>query len=157
MKEFGIDVDGKDSIFGYVINDSDSKKARSIIRFSETSLEGAKGKILSRNAIDRFSGGTKDGALFTEKTYYGGKGDLVISWRSNEKMPDKEVAALAAAITDLHFGFMAVGGETSIGRGLFAITEIDGEKIDDNIKPDELYGLLHKKIGGLNDGKINAG
>ena len=38
------------------------------------------------------------------------------------KMPDDVKKGLAATITDLHFGFLAIGGETSIGRGLFSLT-----------------------------------
>lgn len=38
-------------------------------------------------------------------------------------MPDDVKKGLAAAITDLHFGFLAIGGETSIGRGLFNLTK----------------------------------
>ena len=132
MKEFGVNVD---EAFGYVKvkktgdksendrGDDDGEKVRSLISFSESRIEDAKPKVLSRNAIDRFSGGTKDGALFREKTWYGGRTTLEISWRGRGiKMPDDVRKGLAAAITDLHFGFLAIGGETSIGRGLFSLT-----------------------------------
>ena len=132
MKEFGVNVD---EVFGYVkvkktgdksendLGDDEGEKVRSLISFSESRIEGAKSKVLSRNAIDRFSGGTKDGALFTEKTWYGGRTALLISWRGRGmKMPDDVKKGLAATITDLHFGFLAIGGETSIGRGLFSLT-----------------------------------
>ena len=127
MKEFGVDVSSEQSMFGHVSGGSEGVKKRSLICFSESRLRNAKEKVLSRNAIDRFSGGTKDGALFTEKTYYGGNTDLVISWRGKRKMHESEKQALAATIADLHYGLLAVGGATSIGRGLFTI-----EKINDN-------------------------
>lgn len=130
MEEFGIKRNKKGSIFGFVDKDS---KARSKVVFGETVLSGCSYKVLSRNAIDRFTGGTVDGALFTEKTYYGGKGELVIKWIDKEPIQKKERKALAAALTDLHYGFLAVGGETSIGRGLFSIESINGNPIP---KPD---------------------
>ena len=132
MKEFGIDTSTEKSLFGYMPKDNNAVKKRSQISFSESRLRNAKEKILSRNAIDRFSGGTKDGALFTEKTYYGGDTELVIRW--HRKMNDVEKQALAATITDLHYGFLAVGGETSIGHGLFEIIKINGSYVTgDNV------------------------
>ena len=131
MKEFGVDVSSEQSIFGYVSGDSEGTKKRSQICFSESRLRNAKEKVLSRNAIDRFSGGTKDGALFTEKTYYGGNTDLVISWRGKGQMKESEKQALAAAIADLHYGLLAVGGATSIGRGLFTIEKINDKPVND--------------------------
>ena len=132
MKEFGIDTSSEKSLFGYMPKDNNAVKKRSQISFSESRLRNAKEKILSRNAIDRFSGGTKDGALFTEKTYYGGDTELVIRW--HRKMNDVEKQALAATITDLHYGFLAVGGETSIGHGLFEIIKINGSYVTgDNV------------------------
>lgn len=110
-------------VFGFV---EEKSKQKSKIRFSESIIDGAESKILSRNAIDRFTGGAVDKALFTEKTYYGGTTELVIGIDESEKLSDKLVKALAASIVDLHYGFMAVGGETSIGRGIFTITAIDG-------------------------------
>ncbi len=144
MEEFEIEK-GENSIFGYVKGNGANAKSRSNIRFSESRIEGAKGKALSRNAIDRFSGGAKDSALFTEKTYYGGTTELKIGWNSVGKrnMTDIEKKALAAAITDLHFGFMAIGGETSIGRGLFKITEINGEAMHSEA---EAYKFVLEKI-----------
>ena len=49
-------------------------------------------------------------------------------------MNDVEKQALAATITDLHYGFLAVGGETSIGHGLFEIIKINGSYVTgDNV------------------------
>lgn len=160
MSELGVRTEGKDSIFGYVQkketgsdkagNKGPKDKARSKIRFSESRIHGAKEKILSRNAIDRFTGGTTEGALFTEKTYYGGKTELIIGWQPEEKMGDTEQKALAAAITDLHFGYLAVGGETSIGRGLFVI-----EKIQWNQKEKEGLPTDFEKAGDVYASVLN--
>lgn len=168
MKEFGIDVNGQNSIFGYVSKEkaaaetggekitgkedrSEAKKKiknkkRSRIRFSESRIEGAAPRILSRNAIDRFSGGTVDRALFTEKTWYGGTCELRISWHDPNSIPEAEKKALAASIADLHFGFLAVGGETSVGRGLFRITSVDDEEINAENEKD-IYQITLRHIG----------
>ena len=146
MKEFGIKVDGQGSLFGYVAGEGKDDKDRSAIWFSETCLKGATPKVLSRNAIDRFTGGTKDGALFTETTYYGGQGTLKIGLSRKGGRSEEEASALAAALADLHHGFLAVGGETSIGRGLFEINSIDGEKVASD---SEVYPLLFAKIKGV--------
>lgn len=124
MKEFGTNTEEKDSIFGYVKGEGKDAKSISRITFGESVLSGGYFKTLSRNAIDRFTGGTVQGALFTERTYYGGSCDLVIEWRADDAMPEKEQQDLAAALTDIHFGFLAVGGETAIGRGIFSIESI---------------------------------
>jgi len=132
MGEFGVDIDSENSIFGFAgprSNERTRIRKKSKLVFSESVIHNAVEKVLSRNAIDRFSGGTANGAFYTEKTCYGGNTDLVISWRGKEKISENDRKALAAVLTDLHYGFLAVGGETSIGRGLFLITEINGKPI----------------------------
>ncbi len=143
MKEFGINTD---NIFGFVNGNVD--KMRSKIWFGETYLRDGDFKTLSRNAIDRFSGGTVDGALFTERIYYGGEGDLTIGWKSDDPIPDEEKKALAATLTDLHFGFLVVGGETSIGRGIFIIDSINDDSLPDALADNsaEIYGVILRNI-----------
>ena len=132
-------------------NEKKKNKQKSKIRFSESMIQNAIPRKLSRNAIDRFTGGTVNGALFTEITYYGGNTDLVIGIDESIEISDRLAKALAASIVDLHYGFMVVGGETSIGRGLFSITGIDGmisipEKTDYD-SASELYNEIYKMIG----------
>lgn len=90
------------------------------IRFSESILSGGTPKDVTRNSIDRFSGATKNGALYTERTYYYGKTSLEITVPYNERL----FAAVGVCLADLHNGFLTVGGLSSIGRGLFKITDI---------------------------------
>lgn len=118
------------SLFGSL-----SKKSE--IMFSESIINDACDKVITRNAIDRFAGGTVDGALYTEKSYFGGNTELKITL---PKASDKaQVRALVAAIFDLHFGYMAIGGLTSVGRGLFAITkaEINGITVEIPVVTDD--------------------
>ena len=65
-------------LFGTV----DDKAARSKISFTESEVTDGSWKKpwkkITRNSIDRYTGGTIDGALFTELTHYGGETTLTI-------------------------------------------------------------------------------
>ena len=113
---------------------NDNDKEKSNIYFGESRLTGGEFKIMSRNAIDRFLGSTAEGALFTEKIYIGGETTLDISfgdpYNTVVVYSDDFIKALAATLTDLHEGYLAVGGATSVGRGVFSITHINGDELD---------------------------
>lgn len=91
---------------------------KSGILFGESEIRDAVGKIFTRNAIDRFTGGAVENALYTEKVYYGGHTELDITVMEKDT-EENFLKCLAAAIVDLQLGFLSVGGETSVGRGLF--------------------------------------
>lgn len=136
------DRDTWEKIFGVVDAGREVKKKSEII-FSESQITGGTSKIISRNAIDRFTGGTSQGALFTEQSYFGGNTELKIEFTDSV---DKDIAkALVASLVDLSFGILAVGGETSIGRGQFTIKSINNETVD-NKTPQELYESIMKNI-----------
>lgn len=122
-----------EKFFGKAKNkDKDSRKSR--IGFSESRITGGKWVVNTRNAIDRFTGGTVDGALYTEKTYYNGRTVLEITcdfsgngekaFSVSEDERKKFAETMAAAILDLNSGYMAVGGLTAVGRGLFVVEKI---------------------------------
>ena len=113
-----------ESYFGTV---SQTGKIKSKIRFGESRIIKAKEKILMHNAIDRFDGGTIDTALFTERTFYSGTTKLTISFGAD--IPDSLLDGLAAAIADLHYGFLSVGGMTGVGRGIFEVESINGKRL----------------------------
>lgn len=146
------EIAGKDrfkNVFGIAGGEENSVK--SIIRFHESQIENAKSKIVSRNAIDRFTGGTADGALYTEKAVFNGSCNLVISFSNmmktlSEKDRKDFMKLLSMAITDLHYGFMGIGGQTAIGRGLFEIVSINDEKIVDN---DDVYTQVYNIVSIL--------
>lgn len=151
-----------------------STEQKSRIFFSESEIRGATAKVLTHNAIDRFTGGTIDGALYTEKTWFNGTTKLKIQIDTQKRVAkkkstrnkdsdknndsraiDKEFyAALAATILDLHLGILSVGGLTSIGRGLFSIEniQINGESIpvahDADAIPKMHQELTQKMIEG---------
>ena len=152
MRELGMDDETDKYVFGYVRGDGKDDKAKSRIRFNESKIENGSWLTLSRNAIDRFTGGAKDGALFTERGYYNGETELIIGWderpdKSSTKNYDLDKArnCLASALADLNYGFLSIGGETSIGRGLFEIQSINGESVDGSDTA-MLYNKLLKSI-----------
>lgn len=102
-----------------------SCEKRSSIRFDESFIQGASGKILTRNAVDRFTGSVIKTALFTEKMWYGGKTELHIEIPEDSDLEFRQ--ALAASLVDLHMGILSVGGLTAIGRGIF-----EGEEMSIN-------------------------
>lgn len=64
-------------LFGDVdINKGTQKK--SLIYFSESMISGGEMKVITRNSVDRFTAGTRDGALYTERTCYNGSCELDI-------------------------------------------------------------------------------
>lgn len=129
------------SLFGSV-DDKTSIKSR--IAFSESQLSNGVWKKTTRNSIDRFTGGTKSGALYTELTYYNGETSLDILIKNNpsdNEKKDNEKKVLCACLADLHYGYLAIGGLTSVGRGLFKIESVNGKKIEG-----EIYDYLIKEV-----------
>ena len=122
-----------------------AKKSR--ITFSESKLSGGIYKLITRNAIDRFTGATKTGALYTEKTYFDGETELKITF--TERPDDGILARISACLADLHNGFMAVGGLTSVGRGLFEITSINGKVLSaEEKKPENIFIIMIGRLKG---------
>ena len=149
-----------EKFFGKAKNkDKDSRKSR--IGFSESRITGGKWVVNTRNAIDRFTGGTVDGALYTEKTYYNGRTVLEITcdfsgndekaFSVSEDERKKFAETMAAAILDLNSGYMAIGGLTAVGRGLFAVEKItvnNKEFVFADRAVEDIYPELVKAIGG---------
>ena len=152
---------GKDDIqtYYYFGTVNGKVKEKSLIYFNESKLTGGQFKKMSRNAIDRFLGSTAEGALFTEKIYIGGETTLDIGfgdpYNTAVVYSDDFINALAAVLTDLHEGYLAVGGATSVGRGIFSILEINGVKLNEgklegetnSVVFDKLYETLKALIG----------
>ena len=113
-----------DSLFGFVGKNAEAgsktNTQKSRIVFSESVLHDGEWKEITRNSIDRFTGGTKDGALFTLRTYYGGRTNLEIC--IDEGFSDDDIKPLLMVLADLHKGFLSVGGLAAVGHGLFRIS-----------------------------------
>ena len=110
-------------VWGFVDEKSQTQQ-KSKIYFSESRLSGGTSKIITRTSIDRFSAGIKAHALYTEKTYYDGNCILDIHIKNTVHDMQKCMQILSAVICDLDRGYLAVGGLTSVGRGLFTVEKI---------------------------------
>lgn len=77
-------------------------------------------KVIPHVAIDRFTGGTLNGALFSEKVVYGGNVELkiVVAPRGRVISPDS-YSALELALKDLCCGLLPLGGGVNRGYGTF--------------------------------------
>lgn len=130
-------------LFGYVEQGTKITQ-KSKITFSESVFEGGtyEKKLITRNSIDRFSAATNDGALYTELTIYSGKTSLIVTLPKGTDIDLK--TALLAAFADLDNGFIAVGGLTSVGRGLFEIKtlRLNGEDMTDKFKAYDLRDIF---------------
>ena len=115
-------------LFGYVdIPSKTSQKSK--IYFGESQISGANEKVISRTSIDRFTGSSANTALFTERVFFGGETQLEIEIiRPDESMQNDMRSALKLlfiALEDLHNGLLAIGGQTSVGSGLFEVKSLE--------------------------------
>ena len=96
-------------------------QARGNVFFSDVIENKLEDKILNHVAIDRFTGGAIDGALFSEKTTYGeGHNFTFTILAKNDVLKDEEVMlALENALTDICKGMLPLGGGVNRGNGVF--------------------------------------
>lgn len=89
------------------------------ILFAESEMENAHMLRMTRNKINRFDASTVNSALYTERACVEGNTSLEIRIRKS-----KDSAWIAGllwlAVQDLCHGLLAVGGLTSVGRGIFS-------------------------------------
>lgn len=119
------------------------------IIIEESTINNANKIDLTRNKIDRFSGGAADRALFSESAYFNGYTCLGIKVKKSIKQDNDNsriIGLIALVIKDIDNGLVALGGQTSIGRGLFKVENVtlNGEKLD-------LDNAISKILGGVAD------
>lgn len=107
-----------------------------VIEKQEASLEK---KVLNHFKIDRFTGGTVDGALFSEEVLYAtGKTfnlELMLRKTAVDEKDGKIVKAFEAALTDLCKGYLPLGGGVNRGNGTFkGKLNKNGETVYDGYK-----------------------
>lgn len=130
------------TLFGSEGDRKGKNKQRGNILFSdfiekqEASLEK---KVLNHVKIDRFTGGTVDGALFSEEVLYAtGKTfnlELMLRKTAVDEKDGKIVKAFEAALTDLCRGYLPLGGGVNRGNGTFkGKLNKNGETIYDGYK-----------------------
>lgn len=118
-----------DTAFGYV---NETEACASNIIIDESEIKKARSLTMVRTGVSRFESAVKSGALYKEKTYVDGELSLKIAVRKSQDPRDSRwiMGLLLLALKDLQNGFLAVGGQTAIGRGVFMVNGpilIDGE------------------------------
>jgi CRISPR/Cas system CSM-associated protein Csm3 (group 7 of RAMP superfamily) len=116
--------DGKqitDNLFGYrrEKEEDQEKLTASKLWTEETVIENGLDLVHTRVKIDRFTGGSYPGALFSEQPVFGklnAETTVKISVRL-ENPSDGEVGLLLLLLKDLWTGDLPLGGESGIGRG----------------------------------------
>ncbi|MBD3350658.1 MAG: hypothetical protein GF364_04140 [Candidatus Lokiarchaeota archaeon] len=131
-------------IFGY--NDG-ARTYKSRISINE-SIIFSNNKMLeyTRNKIDRFTSGTIDGALFTEKPSFEGRVKLEISFLST--VEDYEIGLIILGLMDLTNGIQPIGGANSIGRGILkgknliiSFWDLENRQKRKEIKIEDFYNM----------------
>lgn len=139
-----------------------SEAVASNIIVEESIIEHSKEITLTRNKIDRFSGGASNRALFTEKAVFNGTTKLGIkikkgiTYKDNELQEDstksteyskvennsKIVGLIALVLKDIDNGLIALGGQTSVGRGIFKIQscKLNNEELNLDKKVENIIG-----------------
>ena len=111
------------SLFGSEGDERGNGKLRGNVIISDLYMDKVTEKILNHVAIDRFTGGAIDGALFSEKVVYGSKKDLKIDiWANMENMDIDVVQAFELTLDDIRKGMLPLGGGVNRGHGIFTGT-----------------------------------
>ena len=120
-------------LFGCEGNENGEGKQRGNVILSDMFIKTAQDKVLNHVAIDRFTGGAIDGALFAEKATYWHQAkqddyplrlEILIDEKSIEKMDkmkvkEKALKAFHLALDDLCNGLLPLGGGVNRGHGIF--------------------------------------
>jgi hypothetical protein len=112
--------------------ETDKKGQRGRVIFSDLFLSKGTQKVLNHVAIDRFTGGAMDGALFAEKvcTRRGVIVQLALLVERDAFAAPLVQEAFEAALKDMATGMLPLGGGVMRGHGCFqgSITR-NGEKL----------------------------
>jgi hypothetical protein len=96
------------------------KLRASRVRVEESAVKDARLMVQGRVAIDRFTSGSLDSALFDEAPAFPGENgsDAEVEFTLRDPQ-SRETALLLLAFKDLWLGDLALNGEVSVGRGVF--------------------------------------
>lgn len=151
-----------DEWFGYVRTRQNGAKQSNIV-VGESVIEGGADLPVKRAKIDRYDGSAISGALYAEKAHFGGTLVLEIKIRKNyydenggqlknERLQyEPIVGMLLLAIKDIQNGYLAIGGQTAVGRGIFEAAgpvRLTGTDKDANYYINAIGALCGKEKNG---------
>ncbi|HBB33094.1 MAG TPA: hypothetical protein DC064_15145 [Cyanobacteria bacterium UBA9273] len=166
VNTLGKDLNIVYDLFGKVDENTKEAKASRLI-IDETVIESTDDLVQSRIAIDRFTGGTYHGALFSEQPIFGietaeeekkskkgkekykpTKKTKHIELKLELRKPEEyEIGLLLLLLKDLWTGDLPVGGTSSIGRGRL-------QGVEATITWQQLEKSQQKWIISQNNGKL---
>ncbi len=122
---------------------------QSMIVFGESTIEQGVELPMTRNKINRFDASTTEGALYSEIAYFGGHTVLeIMVKKDSSKRYLALIGILMLVIENLQDGYLAVGGQTAVGRGIFESDSekeiIYSEEVSRETCLSELYTLLEE-------------
>lgn len=119
LKAISAESKVRDELFGVSQNDVNPQNVRGKLLFNDIILEETETKPFNHVKIDRLTGGTIDGALFTESVSYGKghpiKTEIILTQQVNSDVRE----AFEQTLKDLCMGLLPLGGATNRGLGLF--------------------------------------
>lgn len=87
---------------------------------AESVIEGGNSMVVTRNKINRFDASTKRGALYTERSHFGGTTRLELVVKKDAEGEYKSMCGLLQLIAgEIGRGELPIGGLVSVGRGIF--------------------------------------
>lgn len=119
------------TLFGTSEDGSDIKISRGNVMFTGLVKEYNERKLLNHVAIDRFTGGAINGALFTEKTVDGSNMEhfTINIYVADEALTDETIVkSFELSLEDLSRGMLPLGGGVNRGHGIFTGTWKKEEK-----------------------------
>jgi CRISPR/Cas system CMR subunit Cmr4 (Cas7 group RAMP superfamily) len=143
-------------LMGWVEADGKSNAVKSRLRIEEVIMEGVEeGVSQNRIRIDRFTGGTMNGALFNSLPVWANEGEkhLTLILTLPDDYKDWEATLLLHLLKDLWTEDLPIGGEKSIGRGI-----LTGKRATITNNSGKISFERKEKKGGLTfiDGDINS-
>lgn len=106
-------------LFGYAGPENEGRATCGKVLMSDIIEELGVEKYANHVAVDRFTGGTIDGALFTERTVNGLGLEYVTEICLTDAVDSDLQAALEKAMTDVCSGLLPLGGGVNRGNGCF--------------------------------------
>lgn len=121
------------ALFGFSAKGDDGQRGNVLISdIFKGDVNSANTKLLNHVAIDRFTGGAIDGALFNEEVVFGKESIYSLVILVNMKCLEDNLIkeAFDKTLTDLCTGMLPLGGGTMRGHGSFIVTTNNVKEIE---------------------------
>ena len=124
-----------DEVFGHIKETTPKEHYPSKVRVDASYFEKPSNKKsadnrfpVTRVKIDRWTGGTVKGALFTSRPQFNGNVTLTLYYPKNDAAI---LQLLSLALDAIDRGIITIGGETAIGRGVFSVEKISIDGVEE--------------------------